>query len=179
MKLNLSYERIQDAVQHSNVGISAAEAHGVLAGMLCVYGGVEREQWLAAVFGEADADLSEDDYDVLLGLCEQTRLHLGENDCSFELFLPGDDTELQERAHALAQWCQGFLYGLGYLENGAGWPGESGEVLRDLAEISQLDSEAAGEADEVAYMEISEFVRVGVQLIHGEFQEQQQPQRLH
>jgi hypothetical protein len=90
----------------------------------------------------------------------------------FQLLLPDDDAPLAERAMALSQWCQGFLYGFG---TGGAVPrdrlsGEVEEVLRDLTHISQASVETGADAEEEeqAYTEIIEYVRAGVQLIHDE-----------
>ena len=94
------------------------------------------------------------------------------DEMEFQLLLPDDDALLVERAMALSQWCQGFLYGFG---TGGAVPreqlsGEVEEVLRDLTHISQASVETGAEAEEEeqAYAEIVEYVRAGVQLIHDE-----------
>src|SRR5271170_819112 len=74
---------------------------------------------------------------------------------------------------ALAQWCQGFLYGLGAgrITDASELPGEVGEIVRDFIAITRADADAAEEADEAdenAYAELVEFVRVGVQLLFEE-----------
>ena len=158
--------------------VDAAEAHGMLAGMLCVDDGADPRQWLGAVFGQHKEALNESEQSLLFELCKETWWCLTEFDFSFELFLPGDDSSLRERAHALGEWCQGFLCGLGYELGDSEWPGDCSDVLRDLSDVSQLDANAAGEADQEAFMEISEFVRAGVQLIYGEFQ-RHKPARPH
>ena len=179
MKLNLSYQQVHDAVTNHHTQISAAEAHGILTGMLCVHGNADGRQWLAVLFDADELPDSGTDKDLLLDLCEQTRQALRDDDFAFELLLPDDDADLSERALALGEWCQGFLYGVGYQTADAEWPGESGEVLRDLLEIARLDADADGEADEAAFMEINEFVRIAVQMIQGEFKQQAQSTRLH
>ena len=73
------------------------------------------------------------------------------------------------RTAALAEWCQGFLYGLGAgaITDASGWPGEAGEIVRDFAEITRagVDAQQGEESNESAYAELVEFVRVGVQLL--------------
>jgi uncharacterized protein YgfB (UPF0149 family) len=98
-----------------------------------------------------------------------TRHWLEEGGSDFQPLL-SDGTALSERALALGQWCQGFLYGLAnttrrdLLEAGA-----LAEVLGDFAEISRAvrGGEEAEEA-EGAYAELLEFVRVGVLLCFEE-----------
>jgi uncharacterized protein YgfB (UPF0149 family) len=178
---NLSYQAVLDALAGAEGRVGAAEAHGMLAGMLCIDGEANPERWLAEVFGEAREDLSEGECGVMLDLGEETRRSLNKVDFSFELFLPDDDAPLHERAQALSEWLQGFLYAIGQEGGAQVWSRECQEVLHDFAEISQLDSQAAGEAEEQAFMEISEFVRVGVQMIRGEARAEPQipSKRLH
>jgi len=90
----------------------------------------------------------------------------------FDLLLPEDEASLDTRTVALAQWCQGFLYGLGgsAIQDTNGLPGEVGEIVRDLSEITRVgvDDGQSVESNESAYAELVEFVRVGVQLVFEE-----------
>ena len=51
-------------------------------------------------------------------------------------------------------------------------PGEAGEIVRDLSEITRVgvDAEDSLESNEGAYAELVEFVRVGVQLLFEELE---------
>ena len=53
-----------------------------------------------------------------------------------------------------------------------GLPGELGEIVRDLTEITRagVDSTDGEEANESALAELTEFVRVGVQLVFDELE---------
>ncbi len=93
--------------------------------------------------------------------------------------LPDDDASLTLRTDALAQWAQGFLYGLatGDIGRNPALPGTVKEILGDFAEISRatlstdVDSADEGvgdEADEEAYVELHEFMRAGAQLVYDE-----------
>lgn len=176
---NLSYQDVDDVVVTNGTAVSAAEAHGALTGMLCVDRMMANGRWLDTLFGDDKDALPEGDRVMLKELGDQTQQLLIEMDFSFELLLPDDDSSLKERAQALSEWCQGFLHVLGERAGGHVWAGECSEVLSDLREIAELDSDADGEVDEEAYVEILEFVRVGVQLIYSEFQRQNYPMRLH
>ena len=74
----------------------------------------------------------------------------------------------------MGAWCQGFLYGLGTssLTDATRLPGDIGEVVRDLTEITRVgaDSTESLESNEGAYSELVEFVRVGVQLVFEELE---------
>ena len=95
---------------------------------------------------------------------------------TLQLFLPDDNCPLNERGAALVQWCEGFLSGLGI----AGLlefdllSAEGREVIQDLYKICRLDVDdlaEEGEDEESAFMELSEYVRMGAILLHEEFQQ--------
>jgi len=93
------------------------------------------------------------------------------DEMSFTPLLPDDDTPLASRAEALAQWCQGFLYGFGSVSGGRiKLPAEVDEILRDFTQLARAtagDTEPT-EDDESDYVEIIEYVRAGAQLVHDE-----------
>ncbi|NBX41578.1 MAG: hypothetical protein EBR15_09230, partial [Gammaproteobacteria bacterium] len=104
---------------------------------------------------------------------DATATELRGRELEFEPCLPDDATPVVDRAAALGQWCQGFLYGLGTspIPDIEHLPAEIGEVVRDLTAITQVsvDESDGAEANESAYAELVEFVRVGVQLLFDEF----------
>jgi uncharacterized protein YgfB (UPF0149 family) len=115
------------------------------------------------------------EHDPLSSLYTDTMRALRGDEMEFMPLLPDDDTSIKSRADALAEWCQGFLYGLGtgsrLPQNRL--PGNIDEVLRDFTELSRAqgeESEGADEAEE-AYSELVEYVRVSVQLVHDELAE--------
>ena len=77
------------------------------------------------------------------------------------------------RIDALAMWCQGFLSGLGLMEiDYSKGSLEVQEAIADLIDMSRLqyDDEITGKEDEErAYMELVEYTKVAVLLIHSEF----------
>ena len=156
-----------------------AEAHGVLAGSLCATGSYSLEDWLAEVFPEIELDATTGA--ALRELFEQTRGALLGHDMQFVLLMPDDEQPIEQRTAALCQWCNGFLYGLA--GQGAAdperLPGDAGEVVRDIGEITRADVDAAdpAEVNESALSELEEFVRVGVQLVYEELSARRQPSR--
>lgn len=176
MTQDVNYLDILDALNYSSMPGSAAEMHGLLSGMLCMDTSANRQQWLEQFFG-AELDAIEDEALASLErLFDQTRRQLVDFDFSFEPLLPADDDEdVASRARALSEWCHGFLQGIGYQGANSRWPGECAEILGDILEIVQLDTLASSEADEVAYTELAEYVRVGVQVIHSELRSQAPP----
>ena len=164
------YTRIQQLLTREHSMADAAEAHGTLAGCLCGASGYRFEDWLREILPEGRADRAA--RAPLQELFGWTASALLQPDMEFELLLPADSESLTLRTQALAEWCQGFLYGLGAgsIPDAKALPGEVGEVVRDFIEISRagVDATQDEESNEAAYAELVEFVRVGVQLLFEE-----------
>ncbi len=158
--------------------LPAAEAHGCLCGALCADDDYALSRWLIEIAPEPGHEGQlEQPESVLRLLFRSTAESLQGDGMSFAPLLPDDDSPLSMRTEALAHWAQGFLYGLAAGEIGrrADLPAAVHEVLRDFAEIGRatLDQEGDApepdaEADEAAFAEVHEFVRVGVQLVYDE-----------
>jgi len=165
-----NYTEIQRVLSDVRSLADAAEAHGTLAGCLCAAVGYRFEDWLLEILPEGRADpLARE---TLRELYVDTAGALEGPEMEFDLLLPVDEEPLDARTAALAQWCQGFLYGLGtsVVQDESGLPGDIGEIVRDLTEITHVavDTEQTPESNESAYAELVEFVRVGVQLVFDE-----------
>src|SRR5690606_22532821 len=97
---------------------------------------------------------------------------LAGDEFSFEPLLPEAGAALADRVEAMSGWCDGVMYGLGLAEVASfdKLPPDVAEVLRDFADIGR-GGVALGEnaeEDEEAFMELSEYLRVGTQLVHDE-----------
>jgi uncharacterized protein YgfB (UPF0149 family) len=164
------YTRMQQVLAQQHSLADAAEAHGTLAGCLCGASGYRFEDWLKEILPDGRAGVAAQA--TLRELYDATAAALIQPDMQFDLLLPEDSAPLPERAQELAQWCQGFLYGLGAgrIQDPGQLPGEVGEIVRDFIEITRadVDTDAVDEASENAYAELVEFVRVGVQLLFEE-----------
>jgi uncharacterized protein YgfB (UPF0149 family) len=149
-----------------------AEAHGTLAGSLCTAVTYRFEDWLLEILPEGRAQAAA--AAALREVYARTAQALVGVDATFDLLLPEDEQPIDARATALAQWCQGFLYGLGsrVIQDASGLPGDAGEVVRDLTEITRvgIDDGDSLESNESAFTELVEFVRVGVQLVFAELE---------
>jgi uncharacterized protein len=175
-----NYTEIQRVLAEERSLADAAEAHGTLAGCLCAMIGYRFEDWLQEILPEGQAQPMS--RETLRELYVDTSGALEGPDMEFTLLLPEEGQSLDARTAALAQWCQGFLYGLGtsVVQDQDGLPGDIGEIVRDLTEITHVavDSQQTEESNESAYAELVEFVRVGVQLVFdelGPLREQPQP----
>ena len=168
--LSVAFPHLEDTLAEAGSSADAAEAHGTLCGALCAGSGFVLEDWLDELLEDPSGHCGQC-RGVLETVFGETSQALGGGSLEFAPLLPDDDEPLAGRTSALALWCQGFLYGLGTgrLNSIAELPGE---VVHDFTEISRAvpGEEEATEADEHAYAELVEFVRVGVQLIYDELQ---------
>ena len=174
--------------------LGATESHGVLCGMLCAQGATEAAQWMLHVLGEQEesSKMLQQAGIKLLQIHQMSVEQMNDSDAEFELMLPDDDEPLEARIEALGTWCQGFVYGLaiGGIKEDTELPEDSKELIKDIVEISRagyvVDDEAEmavmednDEEDEVAFMEVSEYVRMGILLIYEELQPLQSSQTVH
>ena len=171
--LSVAFPHLEDTLAEAGSSADAAEAHGTLCGALCAGASFALEDWLDELL-EDPAGHCGQCREVLETVFGETSQALDGESMDFAPLLPDDDQPLAGRTSALAQWCQGFLYGLGTgrLNSIAELPGEVGEIVHDLAEIGRAapGEDEPTEADEHAYADLVEFVRVGVQLIYDELQ---------
>lgn len=150
---------------------SPSECHGQICGLLC--GDAARDRIEALVDRWACDGQERVDRDVvrlLRGLITESQTALSGIELDFALLVPDDAAPLEVRVGGLAEWTQGFLYGL--IEAGTDWadaPDPLREVITDFAEIARL--RGAGlmdEEDEQAYAELVEYVRMGALLMYAE-----------
>ena len=182
---------LEELLYRIDATMGAADAHGALCGMLCARGTIELSEWVDHVIGEQEqgSELLHDVVHRLSDLHQSTLEMMNDATGEFKLLLMDDDDPLPERVEALAAWCQGFIYGLaaGVSKEGSELPEDTAELLKDMVEISRAghDVDDAGveesddNDDEVAYMEIQEYVRMGVLLIYEELQPLQSTQTIH
>jgi hypothetical protein len=177
-----------------DAALGATESHGALCGMLCAQGATDAAQWMLHVLGEHETSSQtlQQTGKKLLQIHQMSVEQMNDSDAEFELMLPDDDEPLEARVEALGTWCQGFVYGLaiGGIKENTELPEDSKELIKDIVEISRagyvVDEEAEmavmdenDEEDEVAYMEVSEYVRMGILLIYEELQPLQSSQTVH
>lgn len=172
--LQVTFPEIARVLETLSATVPPSESHGCLCGALCTTVHYPLERWLDEIVPDME-EATEGDRRALNLLFADTVSALRGDQMEFEPLLPSDDATLEQRATALAQWCQGFLYGFG-----SGRPPKAEElpvnveeILRDLTHIGRatVDPGESGEEEEQAYAEVMEYVRAGVQLIHDELAE--------
>jgi uncharacterized protein YgfB (UPF0149 family) len=167
----MTHPDLEAALAHVGVTFDASEAHGWLAGALCVRKDYGAAEWLADLAADSGGESAGADA-ALADAVAGTRAALESEDFGFVPLLPDDDAPLAVRVAALAAWSGGFLvgFGTGASEEAVRNAGDVGEFLRDLAEMARAELEPgrAGEAGEGEYAELVEFVRAGVQLAYEE-----------
>ena len=179
----MDYTQVNIACRRLGITQEAAEAHGLLCGLICARRSVSQEEWVAHLYEEGAEHLfsaegeteRHQEQAVLHQLYKGTLLQIRDAEFGFHLLLPDDEQLLAVRTEALADWCKGFLYGLavGGLDSERQAPDSVEEIVKDMIEISRVyhdDEEADEELDEASFMELTEYVRVGVMLIHEELQ---------
>ena len=164
-----NYEKLGEILQHSPLQLSASEAQGMFAGLLCGGTGSPEEIWLQELFG--DALPSEADRHLLQEVAQHTLGELRDEAFRFKPLFPGESYAIEVRAEALYDWVRGFLYGLalGGMDQTT-LSDTAREALSALTEITRLDLNQleAGEENERALMELEEFLRVTVMVFFAE-----------
>ncbi|MCZ6710831.1 MAG: UPF0149 family protein [Gammaproteobacteria bacterium] len=157
--------------------LSVAEIHGVVCGLAIWQDDGFDLQELIDLVG---VDTLTDEFNVEAFVSASVESLMAQ-DMSFVPLLPEDDADLDMRLLAIAEWCGGFLAGLGAggaargLDSFTAMPDEIQEIVEDISAITEIDVGASArpvagppvdvDAAEDDYMQIHEFVRVGVLLI--------------
>ncbi|EHM49349.1 hypothetical protein C7387_2655 [Yokenella regensburgei] len=167
------YNDLNQLLNQQGVGLTPAEMHGLLSGILC--GGNNDSSWQPLVHDLTNEGLafSHDLSESLRKMHAATSDALEDDGFLFQLYLPdGDDATVFDRADALAGWVNHFLLGLGVTQPRLDKiKGETGEAIDDLRNIAQLgyDEEEDQEELEMSLEEIVEYVRVAALLCHDTF----------
>ncbi len=174
---------VERALRQVGAEMSASECQGMLAGWLCAGRTLERQPWLAQLVDEeVKGDvLAQEARDTLDALRKAMIVQLNDPMLEFQPLLPEDERPLEERVEALAEWCQGFLFGmsLGGLKDVARLPGDAGEAVQDLVQLARAGSYdiEGGEEDEQAYADLVEYIRTAVLLVNEELNPTKAPPR--
>jgi len=172
----LNFDDLNKLLIDAQAGSRAAECHGFLCGYRCISNHVEEELFIKYLLADTTDDVTfHECCSQITELASDINTQISSSDFELQLLLPEDDRPLQERSIALIEWCQGFLSGLGIggMVDTDSISAESREFIDDLYKICRLNAEEiedSGEEEESALIELIEYVRMGVIMIHDEFQ---------
>lgn len=168
----LDYDELNSLLIHVQAGARAAECHGFLCGQICVTGANVAEAWHDYLLADIDGDEQlHECHTELSDLASIIEAQIDSPDLDFQLLMPDDEHSLVERSKALAEWCAGFLGGLGTAGIGQDheMSGECNEIVDDIARIARIRSaESEDEESESALMELVEYIRIGVLMLYQE-----------
>ena len=167
------FDAVGQLLNEQGVGLTPAEMHGLISGMLC--GGSNDSNWQTLLhdFTNEGLAFSKNLADILRQMHAAIADALEDDGFLFQLYIPdGDETTVFDRADALSGWVNHFLLGLGITQPKLDKvPGETGEAIDDLRNIAQLgyDEDDDQEELEMSLEEIIEYVRVAALLCHDTF----------
>ncbi len=166
----LSFEKFDCALRKAGSYVGAAEMHGLQSGMICGAKTSDKFNWEVVMVQELDCiKASTELLEHLNHLYAHTVYQLHGIDFQFDLLLPNDRACLNSRAKALADWCRGFICGLGLagIQNNSIKSKLAKEAIKDLSQIAHVGvgDDDLLEEQERAFFELVEYVRVAVQTI--------------
>lgn len=166
---------LEDTLLRVDADFSASEVHGIACAVLAVNNQYSEKTWQNQVLkGDSRDFYVQEARKLLEQLFNATLWQLNSGDLDFELLLPPEQDSLEAQVAALQKWCQGFAFGLALsgLKTMQDLPEDTRDWVQDVVKIG-----AAGEMDvhdedesEEAFMELAEFVRVGVLMMNEELQ---------
>jgi uncharacterized protein YgfB (UPF0149 family) len=171
------YQDIVAITEHLSLSIHASELHGAISGFLCVGANDDAAAYIQELIEDKDVATYEADIRALVGLLTAVHKQLATINFDFQLLLPDDEVDLAQRAKAISYWCHGFSDS--FLESGTDIDkfktDEAKDAFYHITEVSQLDydSLSISEADEKAFMELYEYIRMAVLMMYTELQDKE------
>ena len=175
----MDFEKLDSLRKSASIDMKLPEVHGGICSQIC-FDNDYFEEFVPLDQSDDGASVSVQIAayrKALLKIIDENAKTLKDGDLDFELIIPDENYTIQERAEALSIWCQGFIDGVSSLLSEQGLKidqsenKESFEIIEDFTQISTLDSHSINEEvdEELALMELIEFVRLSVQMIYDEF----------
>ena len=165
----LSYDEWMNKLDQAYVMASAAEVHGLIAGLLSAGVPAEAEQMMPVLHdflidGQALPTSVKSDVAALI---RDTAVDLAQQDFSFTMLLPSDDDSLPERLEAMVEWTQAFLVGFAVQQTDLSLVSEDvREALNQLTDVTKIDihttDDGSTEENEEAYFLVLEHIRMMV-----------------
>ena len=172
------YDRVAKSLASLSCQQSPAEIHAFLVAMLSVGVGLNEQAWLNSIISHDSritATVMGRAKKVLGSLFSHVSEELREDVYNIELLLPSDEADIALRIEALAQWASAYITAVNLIgvdlqtqENQ-----ELVEALADMTNIACLSpqqEETGNQDDEKAFVQLVEYVRVCVMMLHTEHQ---------
>ena len=163
---SIDFDRLSDDFYALKCIVSPADYHGLVVGRLLGDRLIMESYWHDQSLEYLGLALQGHPpvLDSLLAVPEQAIAELSANDFSFQMILPGDDTDLVQRVEALGSWCEGFLVGLALSGvDQSAWASLTPDLAEGLADIAAIAQIKPHEDDsETDYMQLFEYVRMVV-----------------
>ena len=164
---------INGAINHPS------ELHGIMIGHITGNTKLKDDEWLAMCLDhmgieEFNVEKQPHVHQDLCKFYHDTLDSVAADSSAFQICLPDDSYSIAERGEALGAWVGGFLEGIAVTQTQAlaSLDEDLQEILRDLVEISQLDSRMdSSETTERDFFEVCEYVRIGTLNLYLEFNE--------
>ncbi|MEP5765749.1 MAG: UPF0149 family protein [Halieaceae bacterium] len=160
----LDFDEFANQLLDEGSNQSPAFLHGGICGVYAGGGALEADYCLAAASQALDLGLHGELAENCLRLADVTLRAMQDEEFDFQLFLPDDETEMEQRLQGLADWCSGFLAGYAFtvaVAPNSALSEDTGEVLKDVAAIVEvtLDPDSDEEEAENQYFELTEYLR--------------------
>lgn len=167
-----NYNELNRQLIQNKIGMTAAELHGFLSGILA--GGNHDESWkiLTKDMLNDGQSIAEPLNKEIEKLYHSTKQQLIDEDFEFQLLL--DDQDLFTQIDDLVGWVNHFLLGIGLVQPKINRvKGDVGEAIYDLRQIVKLGYDENEDQQELgfAFEEIKEYVRITAMLCFDEFNE--------
>ncbi len=170
---SLNIDNLALELNGAEIAQHPVEVHGALVGLICGGAPVQSGAWVKPLLELVNdgQPLPPTLMQLINDMYQDAATRLAEFEFGFTPLQPEEEEPLSVRVEALSLWTQSFLTGLAIIQpklNKA--PKDVCEVIKDLAEIAQVEFDVAeDEESEAAYAELLEFVRMAAIMCHAEF----------
>lgn len=181
--VNQTHQSVASSLSQLNVPLSVSEVHGLCCGLLCAQPSTAaKTRWFTELMDAAG--VTSDQVAGKAAQLKQLDAWFGDTLSSmnaagldFTPALPDDDIPVSERLRALGDFCAGFTYAIGItpvVRGNKSLPADTREIIEDFQAIDAADPvdtiDENGDIldidkQEDAYVELLEYVRVGVLLV--------------
>ena len=146
------FEELANQLLEQGQAASPADLHGCLCGLLAAGASHQAEAGMDGLNQALDLDLHGELAEQVMALYVVTAQALDNDEFDFYPLLLDDEADIASRTAALAGWCRSFLAGYAQVSAAASrpraaLPGDSSEILQDLAAIAEAGGKTHAPVD--------------------------------